>query len=100
MRQTFPPEFKDQACQLVMHQGYSISKASKELGISFNALSYWLKKRGFRISQDKTAQAAATSDDPKVLKTRIQELEAKLRRAEMEKDILKKAAAYFANHPS
>jgi transposase-like protein len=37
------------------------------------------------------------SDDPKVLNARIRELEAKLRRAEMERDILKKATAYFAS---
>ncbi len=36
------------------------------------------------------------SDDPKVLKARIVELEARLRRAEMEREILKKATAYFA----
>ena len=36
------------------------------------------------------------SDDPKVLKARIRDLEAKLRRAEMEREILKKATAYFA----
>ena len=37
------------------------------------------------------------SDDPKVLKAQIRELEAKLRRAEMEREILKKATAYFAS---
>jgi transposase-like protein len=36
------------------------------------------------------------SDDPKVLQARIRELEARLGRAEMEREILKKATAYFA----
>ena len=36
------------------------------------------------------------SDDPQLLKTRIRDLEQRLRRAEMEREILKKATAYFA----
>ena len=36
------------------------------------------------------------SDDPKLLKNRIRELEKRLKRAELEKEILKKATAYFA----
>jgi transposase-like protein len=36
------------------------------------------------------------SEDPVVLKAQIKELQRQLRRAEMEKDILKKATAYFA----
>ena len=45
------------------------------------------------------ARSMPESDDPKVLNARIRELEAKLRRAEMERDILKKATAYFAEPP-
>ena len=39
---------------------------------------------------------AVISEDPVVLKAQIKELQRQLRRAEMEKDILKKATAYFA----
>ncbi len=45
----------------------------------------------------KDARSMPESDDPKILNARIRELEAKLRRAEMERDILKKATAYFAS---
>jgi len=39
----------------------------------------------------------AASDDPKLLKARIRELEKRLKRSETEKEILKKATAYFAS---
>jgi transposase len=90
------PEFKDQACKLVMGQQYSIAGAAKELGINENTLRYWLDKRAYHVSENRSAKLPE-SDDPQVLKLRIADLEAKLRRAEMEKDILKKATAYFAS---
>ena len=52
----------------------------------------WLAKRNW-----KGVRAMPDSDDPKVLKARIRELEARLKRAEVERDILKKATAYFAS---
>ncbi len=100
MRRSFTAEFKDQACRLVMEQGYAVSKAGRELGVGENLLRYWLKKRGFRASEDRCWAIPPDTDDPKLLKMRIQELERKLHRSEMEKDILKKAAAYFATHPT
>jgi transposase len=90
-------EFKDQACKLVMEQGYSQAKASKELGLCEQTLRYWLSKRGYHAQENRAAKLPE-SDDPKVLKLRIADLESKLRRAEMEKDILKKATAFFASH--
>jgi transposase len=90
-------EFKDQACKLITEQGYSQAKASTELGVNQNTLRYWLSKRGYRHGENRAA-ALPESEDPKVLKLRIADLEARLRRAEMEKDILKKATAFFASY--
>lgn len=92
MSRKYTAEFKEQASQLVLKQGYSVARAAKELGIPEQTLYRWVDQRGGRAS----AEPPADSDDPKVLKARIRELEARLRRAEMEKDILKKATAYFA----
>ena len=89
-------EFKDQACRLVMEQGYTQAKASKELGLCEQTLRYWLSKRGYRCGENRAARLP-DSDDPEVLKLRIADLEARLRRAEMEKEILKKATAFFAS---
>lgn len=85
-------EMKDQACALVIDEGYDPVTAGRQLGIPEMTLRGWLAKRNW-----KGVRHVPDSDDPKVLKARIRELEAELRRAEMERDILKKATAYFAS---
>ena len=84
-------EFKKQACQLVQKEGYSIADAARELGILPQTLTNWVHR-----DSGKPVEATSDSDDPKVLKAQIRTLKARLRRSEMEKDILKKATAYFA----
>lgn len=90
-RKVYDRQFKEEACKLVSERGYSVNKAANELGVASMTLQYWLKKRGH------TAASAPESNDPQVLKTRIRELERSLRRSEMEKEILKKATAFFAS---
>lgn len=85
-------ELKEQACALVIQEGYDPSDAARQLGIPQMTLRSWLAKRNW-----KGVRAMPESDDPKVLKARIRELEARLKRAEVERDILKKATAYFAS---
>ena len=90
-------EFQDEACKLVTEQGYTQQKAAKELGITTVTLRAWLKKRGLLEPVELVEPDYAASQDPKLLKSRIRELEKRLRRAETEKEILKKATAYFAS---
>jgi transposase len=92
MYRRYARELKDQACGLVMSEGYEPSKAAEQLGIPEMSLRGWLAKRNW-----KGIRAMPESDDPKVLKARIRELEAELRRARMEREILKKATAYFSS---
>ena len=89
-RKVYDRQFKEEACKLVSERGYSVNKAANELGVASMTLQYWLKKRGHKTP------SPPESDDPQVLKTKIRELERSLRRAEMEKEILKKATAFFA----
>src|SRR5205809_7311314 len=84
-------EFQDQACKLVTEQGYTQQKAATELGITRMTLMTWLKKRGLIKPIEIVEPDYAASNDPKLLKARIRDLEKRLGRAEMEKDILKKA---------
>ena len=93
-RKSYSQQFKDEACRLVTEQRYTAAKAAQELGVPQQTLEYWLKKRGHRQS---TPHVPPNSNDPAVLKARIRELEKSLARAQMEKDILKKATAYFAS---
>ena len=91
----YAKEFQDEACRLAKQPGYTQRKAAQELGISLELLKYWLKKRG--MTQPVVEQAWPDTDDPALLKARIRELELKLRRSESEKEILKKATAFFAS---
>ena len=92
MYRRYARELKEEACALVVSEGYHPADAGKQLGIPEMTLRSWLAKRNW-----KGVRPMPESDDPKVLKARIRELEAKLRRAEMEREILKKATAYFAS---
>lgn len=92
-RRRYSVEFKEQAAQLVLKQGYSLTAAASKLGIPQQTLSRWVLRRKARALEP---VGQASSDDPKVLKAKISELEGRLRRAEMEKEILKKATAFFA----
>jgi transposase len=95
-RKYFPTAFKDEACKLVMEKGQEITPTARDLGIGEGTLRYWLVQRGWK-GPSKEGLPNQVSDDPTFLKARIRELEQRLRKAEMEREILKKATAYFAN---
>ena len=93
MSKGYTRQFKEQAMRLVTEQGYTPARAARELGIPDNTLVLWLKKAGWvRPDPD-----SPLSDDPAVLQTQVKELRRQVKRLEMEKDILKKATAYFAS---
>jgi len=96
MARKFTKAFKDEACKLVTEQQYEIAAAGKQLGVGDQTLRYWLVQRGWKGSAV-VGLESEESDDPKILKSRIRDLEQRLRRAEMEREILKKATAYFAS---
>jgi transposase len=88
----FTPEFKDEAVRQIVDRGYSVAEVSERLGVSGHSLYKWIKAS----RPDKTEEQAAALVEAKgeVLKLRAQ-----LRRTEEERDILKKAARYFAREP-
>jgi len=95
-------QYKEAACRLVTQEGYSPRKAAESLGIPESTLVYWLRPRGpadqrTGVPGEPTARGDAAAGDPKALAIQVRELEARIRRLEMEKEILKKATAYFAN---
>jgi transposase len=98
MYRRYSRELKEQACALVISEDYNPTEAGERLGIPPATLRLWLSKRSWKGPRSMSnTPAKPQSDDPTVLKARIVELEAKLRRAEMEREILKKATAYFAS---
>jgi transposase len=90
--QRYPPEFKDEAVRQVLERGYTVAEVSKRLGVSAHSLYKWVKT----VKPDKSDEQAA---DLVEAKSEILRLRAQMRRIEEERDILKKAARYFAREP-
>ena len=88
-RRTFSTEFKRSDVALIVEQNYSLPQAAENLGIGKNTLYSWLLAHRTR-----TGHAASAEDID--LKKRVADLERDLRRVTLERDILKKATAYFA----
>ena len=80
--------FKEEAVALVTEQGYSVAEAAESLGIRANQLYDWKKKL-------ETSQSESTLNaDEKAESLRLRKEVKQLR---MEKEILKKASAFFAS---
>lgn len=90
-RKHYSVEFQEEACKLVSEQHQSPKEAAQSLGITRTTLDGWLRKRGLLKPVELVEPDYAASDDPRLLKGRIKELEKRLKRAEIEKEILKKA---------
>jgi len=87
-RRKFTREFKLSAVRLVNEQGYTIPEAAKSLGIDQGSVRQWVE----RFSSE--AGMAPTGDG--ALKAENQRLRKENARLLMEREILKKAAAFFA----
>ncbi len=91
VRKQYAKEFKQEAVMLMAVQGYSIAGASRRLGISATMLGRWKRE-----SEEKTVDAFPGNGKQPGRKEENRKLRAKLRQAQMERDILKKAVAFFA----
>ena len=90
-RRTYTPEFKAQAVKLVTEQGYSIAEAARSLGISENLLRNWKQAL---LEQGEHAFPGNGHRSP--FEEELRRLRAENKRLLAERDILKKAAAFFA----
>ena len=88
-KQRFTPEFKDEAVRQVTERGHSVVEVAARLGVASHSLYKWV--RAVRPSKEEER-----SDDLVETKKEVLRLRSELRRVEEERDILKKAAAYFA----
>ena len=84
-------EFKIEAVRLVRDRGVSVAQAGRELDIHANVLRKWVKE----FSAD-PAQAFPGLGQMKPEQLEIERLRREVARLKAERDILKKAAAYFA----
>ena len=84
---TYTKAFKEEAVALVTDQGYSVPEAAQSLGLRANLLYGW--KQQF---EDKQSGSALSGDE----RNELMKLRKENKQLRMEKEILKKASAFFA----
>lgn len=89
-KRKFTPGFKKEAVALVLEQNYSIARAATSLGISAKTLRSWVafvrQRHESPLTEDEQAELRRLRRENKELR--------------IEKEILKKASAFFAKHMS
>lgn len=83
-------EFKEEAVKLVTEQGYKISEAARNLGLHPNVLGRWKQELEVKEGDD------TIPDSLPAMQSELNRLRKENKRLQMEREILKKAAAFFA----
>ena len=91
MGRPYTRQFKEQAVKLGI-AGQEPARTARELGLPHSTLMIWLRKAGWRRPEPE----GALGEDPAALAAQVKDLRRQVKRLEMERDILKKATAYFA----
>ena len=90
-RRTFSREFKLEAAKLVTERGVAVAQAAKDLDVHENVLRKWVREL-----RDEPQDAVPGNGKQKAQDAEIARLRKEVAKLKMERDILKKAAAYFA----
>ena len=90
-KRTITREFKLEAVKLVKDRGVSVAQASRDLDIHVNVLRKWIRDVEADPVQAFPGQGQMRADQAEIAK-----LKKEVAKLKMERDILKKAAAYFA----
>ena len=91
-RQKYTKEFKSDAVKLVIEQGYSTNEVGRRLGINQTNVSRWVRE--YRQENEPSVNGDATRSE---LENEVKRLHKENQRLRMEREILKKAAAFFVN---
>src|SRR5262249_30917193 len=90
-RRNYTREFKVEAVQLVTEKSYSVAEAAPSLGLHETLLRSWKQ-----ALQEQGGQTVPGQGKLSPLEDEVRRLKAENRRLQMERDILKKATAFFA----
>ena len=93
-RRVFSREFKTEAVRLVVERGVKVAQAAKDLGIHENVLRKWVLNFKDDPEQSFPGRGKMKPDDAEVARLRRE-----LAKTKTERDILKKAIAYFVKDP-
>lgn len=85
----FTEEFKAETIKQVTERGHKVVDVAQRLGVSDKSLYLWIR-------QSSGKQTSSVNDSVVALKAEMVRLKAELKRTTEERDILKKATAYFA----
>ncbi|KTC92645.1 transposase [Legionella cincinnatiensis] len=91
VRKKYSKEFKLDAVSLVLDQGYGCTEAAKSLGVHQALLSRWIREY-----QEPASEAFRGNGKLSAEQAEIRRLKEENKRLKMEKEILKKAAVFFA----
>jgi transposase len=91
-RKTYTAEFKHEAVRLVTEQGYGVSEAARNLGLNINMLRRWKRELSERANGAFPGKGHLSPEQEELHRLRDE-----VKRLRMERDILKKAAIFFAN---
>ena len=94
-RKKYTKEFKQDAVRLVTEQGYSRAEAARNLGINATMLGRWVQE--FQADEDESfrGNGKRTAEQEELRRLREEN-----RRLKLEREVLKKAAAFFAKESS
>ena len=93
-RRKYTKEFKVESVRMIIDQGRTIADVARSLGVGEGVLSQWKRNYAKLATEAFPGNGRRTPHDEEVW-----QLKKKLARAEQERDILKKAVAYFAIDP-
>lgn len=83
-RPTFTPEFRLESAQLVVDQNYSVREAAEAMGVGKSTMDKWVRQLRVERSGGQVASATPMTPDQR----KIRELENRIKRIELEKEIL------------
>jgi transposase len=98
IRRSFADEFKREAVSLLTSSGRPLTQVARELGIQPSMLRHWRDDQQTKGTVTRTARSPS-SDGMSPEHAEIRRLEKELARAQMERDILKKAIGIFSGPP-
>ena len=90
IRRNYTKEFKEEAVKLVTEQGYSLAEAGRNLGVNPQLLSKWKRNIEGNTDSDLSPKSIVS------IQSELRVLRKENKRLRMEREILKKAAAFFA----